>query len=268
MSEPQLTTPPTFLRIVAAWSVHFYTATGLICAAGIAVLLTGDHPGPDQYRWAFILMFLATIIDATDGTLARRVEVKRIAPGFDGRRLDDLTDFLTYTSLPLYLIGRAGLLPAGQAAWLVVALLASAYGFCQVCIKTEDGYFRGFPSYWNLVAFYLYFLLLPQWANFGIVLLLAALTFVPSKYFYPTQRGNINHLMLTLASLWAFLIMWILIKIPGDTFPDQTPPEHSVHSLIVISLVYPLFYMLFSWFVSFREWWKNTAVPGRLKQPD
>ena len=26
----------------------------------------------------------------------------------------------------------------------------------------DDGYFRGFPSYWNLVAFYLYFLQLPQ----------------------------------------------------------------------------------------------------------
>ncbi len=34
-------------------------------------------------------------------------------PEFDGRRLDDITDFLTYTFLPLLLIWRAELLPAG-----------------------------------------------------------------------------------------------------------------------------------------------------------
>src|SRR5437762_3256853 len=100
-------------------------------------------------------MFIATVIDATDGTLARLVNVKQVLPGFDGRRLDDLIDFQTYTSLPLLLIWRAELLPPGQDAWLLAPLLASAYGFCQVAAKTDDGYFLGFPSYWNIIAFYL-----------------------------------------------------------------------------------------------------------------
>ncbi len=254
MSEPRQMEPPTFLRTVAAWGVHFYTATGLICAAGIAVLLIGEHPGPDDYRWAFALMFLATIIDATDGTLARKVDVKRVVPGFDGRRLDDLTDFLTYTCLPLLLIWRANLLPPGQAGWLVGVLLASAYGFCQSAIKTDDGYFRGFPSYWNLVAFYVYLLLLPKWLNLGVILLLAVLTFVPSKYFYPTRGGKLNHLMLALGSVWTVVVLWILINLPADITPDDTPPDRSVHSLVLISLVYPGFYLLLSWFVSLREW--------------
>jgi phosphatidylcholine synthase len=32
---------------------------------------------------------------------------------------------------------------------------ASAYGFCQLDAKTGDHFFLGFPSYWNILAFYL-----------------------------------------------------------------------------------------------------------------
>ena len=66
-------------------------------------------------------MAIATIVDSTDGTLARKVRIKEVVPGFDGRRLDDIVDFLNYTFLPLLLIWRAGILPPGQEAWLVPA---------------------------------------------------------------------------------------------------------------------------------------------------
>src|SRR5260370_28808551 len=93
------------LRTILAWCVAFYTASGLIAAAGIAVLIVrGDA---DAFRWAFLLMMIATVIDATDGSLARLVRVKEVVPSFDGRRLDDLVDFLTYTFLPLFLLSRA-----------------------------------------------------------------------------------------------------------------------------------------------------------------
>src|SRR4051794_27044016 len=74
-----------------AWGVHLYTALGLVLAALIVVLLV--RGGPDAYRDSFALMLLASIIDATDGTLARRINVKAVLPEFDGRKLDDLTDF-------------------------------------------------------------------------------------------------------------------------------------------------------------------------------
>src|SRR5947207_2003039 len=130
---------PSRLRVVLAWGVHFYTALGLVCAAGIAVLIVKG--GGEAFRGAFILMLIATLIDATDGTLARAVRIKETLPGFDGRRLDDLVDFLNYTFLPLFLVWRSGILPEGQSFWLLLPLMASAYGFCQVSIKTEDGYF-------------------------------------------------------------------------------------------------------------------------------
>ena len=67
-------------------------------------------------------------------------------PGFDGRELDDLIDFHTYTSLPLLLLWRADVLPGGLAWLLLLPLLSSAYGFSQVHAKTDDGFFLGFPS--------------------------------------------------------------------------------------------------------------------------
>ena len=120
-------------------------------------------------------MMIATAIDATDGWLARRARVKEVLPGFDGRALDNLIDFHTYTSLPLLLLWRADVLP-GAAAWLLLLpLLASAYGFSQVNAKTDDGFFLGFPSYWNIVAFYLFVLHPPAWASAAaIVILLGA----------------------------------------------------------------------------------------------
>ena len=135
---------------VAAWGVHLYTAIGLVLAAWIAVLLV--RGGAEAFRGAFVLMLVASLVDATDGTLARKVRVKAVLPEFDGRKLDDIIDFLTYTFLPLLLIWRAGLFPEGTEAWLLLPLLASAYGFCQVEAKTDDGYFLGFPSLWNVVA--------------------------------------------------------------------------------------------------------------------
>src|SRR5947209_3995617 len=144
------------MRKFLAWCAHGYTALGLVAAGGMAVAIFDGRPG--SFRVAFVLMLVATLIDATDGTLARAVDVRRVLPGFDGRRLDDLIDFQTFTSLPLLLIWRAELIPSAWQGWLLVPLLASAYGFCQVHAKTADGYFLGFPSYWNIIAFYLYIL--------------------------------------------------------------------------------------------------------------
>ena len=178
------------LRKVLAWCVHGYTALGLVAAGGIAVAIVNNQPA--SYRLAFLLMFVATLIDATDGTLARAVKVKDVLPKFDGRRLDDLIDFQTYTALPLLLIWRANLLHGESPAWLLAPLLASVYGFCQTNVKTEDGYFLGFPSYWNIIAFYLYVFEPASWFTLTLLVFFALMTFVPARYLYPTHRGRLN----------------------------------------------------------------------------
>src|SRR5207244_1514194 len=67
---------------IRAWLVHAYTALGLVCAAAIAVLIV--RGGDAAFRTAFLLMLVATGVDATDGWLARRADVKAVLPWFDG----------------------------------------------------------------------------------------------------------------------------------------------------------------------------------------
>jgi len=236
--------PVSRLRKCLGWAVHAYTGTGLVLAAWVASLLLQTERTADTYRVCFLLMLVAVIVDATDGTLARAVRIKEAVPGFDGRRLDDLVDFLLYTCLPLVLVDRAGLLPEGCRWVLVVALVASAYGFCQAGIKTEDGAFLGFPSYWNIVAFYLFGLALTgPWAV-GVILGLSVLTFVPSRYAYPTQPGKVNRLMLLLSVPWALLLTATLVFDWG---------EATARTMVQVSLVYPALYLGSAWAMSLRR---------------
>ncbi len=225
---------------ILAWSVHLFTAMGLVCAAGIAALIV--RGGDDSFRTAFALMWLATTIDAVDGTFAKMARVSEVLPWFDGRRLDDIIDFQTYTSLPLLLIWRAGILPGEWQAVLLAALLASAFGFSQCKAKTDDGYFLGFPSYWNIVAFYLYFLAPSPWLAVATILTLAALTFVPTRYLYSTQPGRLSRIANLLAVPWAVLLIAVLLT----ALPER-------RTLALVSLYFPIFYMTASWWVSLRK---------------
>jgi len=251
-----------------AWCVHFYTALGLLAASGIAVLIVKG--GADAFRMAFLLMLAAVLIDATDGALARWIRVKDVLPGFDGRRLDDLTDFLNYTCLPLLLLWRAEILPTGLAWCLLIPILASAYGFCQVSAKTNDRYFLGFPSYWNVVAFYLYILQPPAWFSLMVIVVLALLTFVPSRYLYPSQRGRLNRVTGVLGAAWAGFPLWILAILPPNHNAADPSQTEFAHHLGWLSLFFPLYYLVVSWVISLRIWRSRRQLPSdsaRLPEP-
>jgi phosphatidylcholine synthase len=252
--QPRAVRPPTPFDKFLGWCVHAYTALGLVAAGLIAVLLVrGDA---DAFRWSFLLMAIATVVDATDGTLARKVRIKEVVPSFDGRRLDDIVDFLNYTFLPLLLIWRAGILPSGQEAWLFLPLLASVYGFCQVQAKTDDGYFLGFPSLWNLVALYLYALPLGGWTSLAIVIVLALLTFVPIRHLYPSQPGLLNRVSMIAGVFWTPLVAWLIWKLPDG---DASRLTESSTQLALLSLVYPIYYLAVSWAISVLHWRKQWA---------
>lgn len=233
-----------------AWSVHLYTALGLVAAAGMAVSIT--RGGDDGFRWAIALMIVATFIDATDGTLARRWRVKEVLPGFEGRRLDDIVDFQTYTSLPMFFIWRAGILPGDLNWWLLLPLLASAYGFAQTESKTEDHFFLGFPSYWNVIAMYLYWLQLPVWLSLGLIVTFALLTFVPSLYLYPSYSGPYSNLTRIFCAIWAVALVLIIAKVFNHPQP-----------VIRASLAFPVFYFGLSWWITLRRWMSKERAPAR-----
>jgi phosphatidylcholine synthase len=223
-----------------AWLVHLYTAMGLVCAGVIAVLIVrGDDA---SFRSAFLLMMIATAIDATDGWLARKARVKDVLPGFDGAALDNLIDFQTYTTLPLLLIWRADLLP-GSAAWLLLLpLLASGYGFSQTEAKTDDGFFLGFPSYWNIVAFYLYALHPQPWVSVVLIATCSVLTFVPTPYLYATRGGPLAKSMNAGSAVW-FVSLGVVLFGP-----------HAERELVaVLSLAYPVMYLALSAWVTFTR---------------
>jgi phosphatidylcholine synthase len=226
-------------RRALAWGVHAYTASGLILAAAAAVLIVrGDSA---SLRLALLLFVVATIVDGTDGFLARRYRVAEVLPSFNGRTLDDITDFHSYTSLPLLLIWRSGALP-GAAAWLLLLpLLASAYGFAQAEAKTDDGYFLGFPSYWNVVAFYTYFLAPPTAVTAAVLAVLALLTFVPARYLYLSTGGTLNRISMVAGAAWAILLVLILM--------DAVHPQRT---WVLLSLLFPAWYMAASWAVTMR----------------
>src|SRR4051794_28338879 len=143
--------PSLGLQKAGAAAVHLYTASGSVL--GLLIVLAairGDMVG------ALWVLLIALIVDSTDGSLARRFRVSEVLPWFDGRRLDDIVDYLTYVFAPVVLLWTGGFLPGGLGGLVLASmpLLASSYQFCRIDAKTDDHFFLGFPSYWNVVAFY------------------------------------------------------------------------------------------------------------------
>jgi phosphatidylcholine synthase len=222
----------------AAWAVHGYTAAGAVCAL-LATLATlrGD------YRLAFAWLALQVCVDATDGWLARRVRVSERLPGFSGAHLDDIVDYLTYVFVPAMMVWSAPLVPEGwRVAAPVAILVSSAFGFSRLDAKTADHYFTGFPSYWNIVVFYLVAWQTRPATNLVVLLALAVLVFVPVRYIYPSRTVPFMRTTLVLGVTWAACMLLTLAWMP------DVPAW-----LLVAGLVFPIYYVVISLWLEFRR---------------
>lgn len=240
---------PERLKIYRAWLVHIYTAAGLIAAFfSFRALLNGDA------QTVFLWQGLALFIDASDGPLARRWEVRRWTPAFNGRKLDDLVDYINYTLIPVVFAYHFGIVNGPWMIVLPVVLMASAYGFSQEEAKTDDGYFTGFPSYWNLMVFYLFLLDLAPWISAGMLAVFAGLVFVPVKYL--TWRSAVLPRLTFVLSIAWFLILAGLLW-----WFDSVPPW-----VVWCSLYYPVYHLVMSFYVSIRPIGKRgpagSGTPG------
>lgn len=213
----------------AGWALHAYTASGTV----LALLVVSAAMDGETVR-ALWLLLAALVIDGTDGMLARRLRVKETIPTFDGARLDDIVDYITYAFAPMVLLWTGDYLPAGTWGMVLamVPLLASSYQFCRTDAKTEDRFFLGFPSYWNVVAFYVVVLGLSPGVTATILLACAALVFVPIKYLYPSRTNTCRVLNLALVALWLVLYAVILAGVP-----DPSPVA------VGLSLAYIAYYL-------------------------
>ena len=215
----------------AARAVHAFTASGAVLGLlAMSAVMAGN------FRSAFLWLIAATAVDAVDGWLARLARVDAHAPEIDGGRLDDLVDYVTYVFVPAALMLQADLFPAALA-WPAAAavVLSSAYGFSRTDAKTADHFFTGFPSYWNIVALYLYLLgMAPAW-NAAIVLGLAAAVFVPIGYLYPSRMTAGRGPTLALGAVWAAAMVWIVWRMPEAS-----------ERAVLWSLGYPVYYVVLS----------------------
>jgi phosphatidylcholine synthase len=114
-------------------------------------------------------------------------------------------------------------------------LMSSAFGFSRTDAKTPDHFFTGFPSYWNIVALYLYVLELGPAVNAAVVLALAVLVFVPVGYVYPSRTRTWQVPTVLLGAVWAGSMVaaaWLL--------PDAPRP------MVLGSLAFPVYYVALS----------------------
>jgi len=192
-------TKPSFWQTIFAWSGHLFTASG--AAWGIlAIVAIQNH----QWKLSMLWMVIAIFVDGVDGWLARWASVKTFAPGVDGALLDNILDYFNYVIVPGLFLYEAELLPPGLGlAGAIFIALTSAFQFTQTDAKTDDHYFKGFPSYWNVMAMYMLILGLNPWVNLAIVIFLNILVFVPVKYVYPSRTTRWQRLTLILTFVWA-----------------------------------------------------------------
>jgi len=191
---------------IFAWLVHVLTASGAVLALlALAAIDSGN------WTLALLWLLVALAIDGVDGSLARWARVKQKAPRIDGDTLDLVIDYLNYVFIPTVLIWRAELVPPSFALWLGAAILISSlYIFARTDMKTRDGYFRGFPALWNLVAFYLLVIDASPEAGAVVVVLLVALTFAPVHFVHPFRVRDYGLFLPLLATAWAACTLALL----------------------------------------------------------
>jgi phosphatidylcholine synthase len=217
--------------VIGAWLVHLYTASGVVLAL-LATRAVIDF----NYRAAFFWLWLQVVIDATDGVLARRARVAERIPWFDGSKLDDVVDYLAYVFVPALFVWRAVLVPGAWTTWVAAAmLLSSGYGFSRRDAKTADHFFTGFPSYWNIVAFYLLVAGFSSVVNAAVLLTFVVLVFVPIRYVYPTRTPVLRLLTNVLGGIWSALMLLMLWQYPAVSRP-----------VMWVSLAFPVYYFALS----------------------
>jgi len=215
-------------RVGLAWGVHAFTASGAVVGAVALLAVVAGN-----LSQAAVLMLVALAIDSVDGTLARAVKVGEVLPGIDGRRLDDIVDYLNYVIVPVVFMVAAGYLNPWLAA---LPILASAYGFAQHDAKTEDDFFLGFPSYWNVVALYVWLLDVAPLTATLVVVLFAIGVFVPLKYVYPSKMPVLRRTTNVAGGLW---VVAITLAVVAPQLAERLP-------LVEATLAYPAWYLLLS----------------------
>ena len=192
---------------------HTYPALGvpLLTASGAIFALLAMLAAVDgQWSLMFIWLVVAFFVDGIDGPLARRYDVKKNMPIYDGVLLDLIIDYLTYVFVPaIALFKHPDLLP-GWAGWgsIMVIVFASALYFADTRMKTKDNSFSGFPGCWNMFVLVMFAIKPDYYVILALVAVLAVTMFVPVKFIHPTRTKRWRAVSLPMAMAWTGFAAW------------------------------------------------------------
>lgn len=181
-----------------AWLVHAITVSGLV-AGLLALVAVVEGRASAAIDW----LLVATLIDTVDGPLARSWGVAEALPHIDGHVLDTVVDFVGTVVVPLAMLWRFELLPYGLALPVVsVAFVTAALWFARTDMMTEDHWFNGFPTGWNLVVPTLYLMNGAPIVNGLIVMVLAMLQLTNVKFVHPGRVVEWRPVTLAVTAAW------------------------------------------------------------------
>ncbi|MBK8456956.1 MAG: phosphatidylcholine/phosphatidylserine synthase [Phyllobacteriaceae bacterium] len=199
--------PPLFTRPVGkkvtwpqakAFSVHLLTASGSFLA-----FLSLVAASEQQWSAMFLWLGLALLVDGIDGPIARKLQVKEVLPAWSGDTLDNIIDYVTYVLIPAFALYQRGFMGEGlsfiSAAIIVVS---SAIYYADTGMKTKENFFKGFPVVWNMVVFTLFVIKPGEWTSFAVVVIAAALSFVPVNFLHPVRVKRLRWLNLPVFLVW------------------------------------------------------------------
>lgn len=189
---------------IQALAVHLLTATGAVLAM-LAMLAAVEGKWDLMFLW----LVVALIVDGVDGPLARRYEVTKNWPTYDGVLLDLIIDYLTYVFIPAFALFKSGLLP-GWPGWVAIIVITygSAIYFVDTRMKTKDKSFAGFPACWNMVVLVLFAVEPSKAVILGIVIALTIAMFTNLKFIHPVRTARWFPVSIAVALAWIGFAGW------------------------------------------------------------
>ena len=208
-----------------ALSVHLLTATGAVLSM-FAMLAAVE----EKWSLMFLWLVVALIVDGIDGPLARKYEVHKNWPTYDGVLMDLIIDYMTYVFIPAYALFKSGLL-SGWTGWLaiIVIVYGSVVYFADTRMKTTDKSFAGFPACWNMFILVMFALKPGEGVILACVIALTIAMFTNLKFVHPTRTQRWKAITLPMSLAWTFFAGWA-------AWVDFHPASWAHWGLVVTSL--------------------------------
>lgn len=210
---------------IKALFVHLLTASGAVLSM-LAMLAAVEGRWSLMFGW----LVVALVVDGIDGPLARRFDVKRNWPAYDGVLMDLIIDYLTYVFIPAFALFKSDLLP-GWTGWIAIIFIVygSVIYFSDTRMKTRDNSFAGFPGCWNMVVLVLFALKPPLWVTLFVVVALTGAMFTNLKFIHPVRTETWRWINLPMTAVWVGCAAWA-------TAVEFNPQSWAHFGLVVSSL--------------------------------